>query len=112
MPNSCWNTITITGSKEDIYDFTKSAFKDVPEWALHIHKQGTLGIHFDIWSRWTVDTEWLEEILAKYPSMWIKDIWKVEDGQAGIWIGSKDGIRTFYWDDLGIQEWYEFFEKI
>ena len=83
MPNHCWNKITITGSKEDIYEFTKNECKDVPEWALKIHDKGLRGIYFDIWSPWVADFEWLESLLVKYPSVWVKDLWHAEDGQAG-----------------------------
>ena len=99
MPNHCWNKITITGSKEDIYEFTKNECKDVPEWALKIHDKGLRGIYFDIWSPWVADFECLESLLVKYPSVWVKDLWHAEDGQAGVWIGSNEGISRLEWDE-------------
>ena len=105
MPNDCWNSITVTGSKEDIDNFAKNEFTDVPEWALIIKERGRRGIIFDMWSRWTVNKEWLEGLIIKYPSIWIKNFWSVlEDAAAGIWIGSKAGIKTLEWDEPCIKD--------
>jgi len=95
MPNHCLNTITIGGSKNDISEFIKNELTQSV-----IHTQFANGIYFDIFSAWTVDTEWLEGLLIKYPSLWIKNIWTiVQDRKAGIWIGSKDGIHQLEWDE-------------
>ena len=105
MPNHCWNKITITGSENDIAEFIKNEFKDVPDWALTVHEKRLRGIYFDIWSRWVADFEWLESLLVKYPSVWVKDLWKSEDGESGVWIGSNEGIRRLEWDENPYQDW-------
>jgi len=105
MPNHCWNKITITGSEDDIAEFIKNEFKDVPDWALTVHEKRLRGIYFDIWSRWVADFEWLEGLLVKYPSVWVKDLWKSEDGESGVWIGSNEGIRRLEWDENPYQDW-------
>ena len=106
MPNDCWNRITVTGTKEDIEHFFLEEFKDiVPEYEPEIYRKGAEGIHFKTWSPWKPNFEWLEELLHKYPSIWLKNIWHEEGGLAGIWIASlKDGIKRFEWEDLSIEE--------
>jgi len=104
MPNHCWNTITITGSEEDIAEFINNEL-NVPEWALKIHEKGLRGICFDIWSRWIPDFKWLENLITKYPSVWIKDLWQSEGGDAGIWIGSNEDIRRLEWVEVPYHDW-------
>ncbi len=106
MPNDCWNRITVTGAKEDIDRFFLEEFKEiVPDYAREIYRKGIEGIDFKVWSRWQPDFQWLEGLLHKYPSIWVKNIWHEEGGLAGIWIGSvKAGIKMFEWEDISIDE--------
>ena len=99
--------MTVTGNEEDISRFYVEEFKDAPEWAYEIYVKGVEGIQFRLWSRWQPDFVWLEGLLKKYPSLWVKNIWREEGGMAGVWIGggdSKDGIKRLEWDDMCIEE--------
>lgn len=108
MPNECWNTITVTGVKEEIDLFAETEFKDVPEWALKIVYRGVEGIFFRMWSRWEPDYKWLEGLLTKYPSCWVKNIWSEEGGGEGVWVGCvKEGapeIHRMEWAGMCIEE--------
>ena len=104
MPNDCWNKMTVTGSEEDIDKFVTEEFKGVPEWAHEIQVRGKEGLIFRLWSRWSPNFKWLEEIVNKYPSLWVKKLWEEEGGLAGIWIGTAGEIRQFEWEDMCIEE--------
>lgn len=97
--------MTVAGTKEEIDRFFLEEFKDVPASAHEIYVRGVEGLKFKILSPWNPNFEWLEELLRKYPSIWVKNIWHEEGGLAGIWIGSlKSGIERFDWDDMCIEE--------
>jgi hypothetical protein len=105
MPNDCWNKITVRATKEDMDRFSEEEFKDVPEWAYEIYVKGVEGMQFKLWSRWHPDFDWLESLLKKYPSMWVKNIWHEEGGLAGVWVGSEeDGIKRLEWNDMCSEE--------
>ena len=105
MPNDCWNSITLTGTNEEVERFIAHEFKGVPEWALKIQTKGHEGLQFRLWSRKGPDLLWLEGLLVTYPSLWVKNLWEDEDGMAGVWIGSRSGgIRQFEWEDLCLEE--------
>jgi hypothetical protein len=109
MPNDCWNKITMTGSAEDLNVFFVEEFKNVPEWAYSILVRTERGIQFKIWSAWKPDFNWLETLLLKYPSIWIKNLWSEEGGYAGVWIGSTKGIQRLAWEDLCMEEYNHIF---
>jgi hypothetical protein len=115
MPNDCWNHFTITGNKEDIKRFLEDELKEPPEWALKIHHKGDEGLSFRLWSRWQPDFNWLESLLTKYPSLWVKNVWDEEGGYEGVWIGYlKDGkaeIKHMEWMGMCIEEWAHRFRK-
>jgi len=97
--------MTVTGTKEDIYQFLIEALKDVPDGALQMNVRGVEGLQFRLWSRWHPDFEWLESLLTKYPSIWVKVIWQEEGGLAGVWVGSEEkGIKRLEWEDMCIEE--------
>ena len=106
MPNDCWNDLTITADKGDLYALMAFEFKDVPEWALKIKRRGVEAVVLKLWSRWQPDFKWLEELLVKYPSCWVKDEWSEEGGDAGIWIGSgmTGQIKRLEWHEMSIEE--------
>jgi hypothetical protein len=108
MPNECWNTITLTGVKEEIDLFVMKEFKDVPEWAHKIIHRGEEGILFRIWSRWEPDYKWLEGLLQQYTSFWIKNSWHEEGGGEGVWIGQLvegvPSIKRMEWYGMCIEE--------
>ena len=113
MPNDCWNSMTVTGTREDIDRFFVEEFKDVPEWALKVHVRGVEGLIFRLWSRWSPDFKWLEGLLEKYPSLWVKNSWKEEGGLAGVWVGSKaNEIQRLEWQDMCIEEESHRFREI
>ena len=109
MPNDCWNHITITANKEELEtliqkEFSKYDNKDL----FSISEKGAEGVRIRLWSAWYPQIEWLESLLTNYPSCWVKNEWIVEDGQAGIWIGTaREGekeVRQFIWDDMCWEE--------
>ena len=110
MPNNCWNYITIAADAKELDILMTEEFKDIEnKEQFTLNNRGIEAVSFRIWSAWHPNFEWLESLLVKYPSSWVKDIWMVEDGQAGVWIGSannKEGktIRQFLWDDMSVEE--------
>lgn len=96
MGNDCWNDIIVLGNANDIKNFEKE-FKKVPNDFLKISVNKEHELQFSIWSKNQPDFEWLENLLIKYPSCWIKNLWQEEGGSAGVWIGSKDGIQKLDW---------------
>jgi len=83
-------------------------FKGVPDWAFTIQRRGLEAVVMKVWSSWRPDYDWLESLILKYPTCWIKNEWNEEGGKAGVWIGTtRDGeftIRCFEWDDMSIDE--------
>ena len=114
MPNDCWNHITFTSDPGDLYAFINIEFKDTPEWALSIKKQGSGAVFLRLWSRWLPDFVWLEGLLTKYPSCWIKNEWNEEGGTEGVWVGSmrtgKKQIQRMVWEGMCIEEEYHRFK--
>lgn len=114
MPNDCWNNITFTADPGDLYAFINIEFKDTPEWALSIKKQGSGAVFLRLWSRWLPDFVWLEGLLTKYPSCWIKNEWNEEGGTEGVWVGSmrtgKKQIQRMVWEGMCIEEEYHRFK--
>ena len=106
MPNDCWNSMTIIADKGDLYALMAIEFKDVPEWALQIKRRGVEAVLLNLWSKWHPDFKWLEQLLVKYPSCWVKNDWSEEGGDAGVWIGcAKTGeIKRLDWREFSIEE--------
>ena len=96
-----------TGSEKDVSDFV-SAELDIPERKYTVVGRGLEAIRIKLWLPWKPDFEWMESLLTKYPSCWIKNEWIVEDGEAGTWIGTaRDGekmIKRMMWDDMSLEE--------
>jgi len=113
MPNDCWNTMTVTGSKEEIELFFNEECKNLRDTVFTLYVRGVEGIQFKLWSAWHPDFNWLESLIIKYPSIWVKNIWHEEGGYAGVWIGSVEkGIQRFDWDDMCIEEEYHRFRPV
>ena len=109
MPNDCWNYMTITANNDDLAKLLAEEFVKYENKELFsISQVGKEAVKFRIWSAWHPDFDWLESLLTKYPSCWVKDTWIVEDGQAGVWIGTarkgEKEIRQFLWDDMCLEE--------
>jgi hypothetical protein len=108
MPNDCWNHMTITGNKSDIAKLIASEFLIVPSWCLQFIKKREEGVIFKLWSPWKPDFPWLESLIDKYPSCWVKDEWNEEGGMAGVWVGTaREGVRDIKelsWRDLCLEE--------
>ncbi|NBO71864.1 hypothetical protein EBV26_15520 [bacterium] len=108
MPNDCWNHITITADPGDLFAFMVTELKDVPQWAIKIFRRGAEAVVFKLWSQWAPDFNWLEELLTKYPSCWIKNEWNEEGGREGVWVGSmrsgKKEIKQMEWEGMCIEE--------
>jgi hypothetical protein len=113
MPNDCWNLLTITSydNPSELKKLISTEFEDIYDGRIQykadILRRGERGVILRKWSAWNPDFEWLEELLEKYPSCWIKNEWDEEGGGAGIWVGCvKEGekqIKRMEWDDLCIE---------
>jgi hypothetical protein len=108
MPNDCWNYLTITADKEQITQLLENEFKEHTEDTFRVLKRGVEAVHCKVWSAWHPDFAWLETLLTKYTSCWVKNVWLVEDGEAGVWIGTarkgKVEIRSLDWEEMSIEE--------
>lgn len=108
MPNDCWSHITITASREELAELMNNEFPDTPDWAFRVKHRGLEGVIFDLWSAWYPDFAWLTSLLTKYPTCWVKNEWKEEGGNAGVWIGTKRygivKIERLDWDDMCLEE--------
>ena len=83
MPNDCWNHITMTFKDTDELDqVIENELKANP--SIKILEQGKKGIIIKLTSDWKPDFKWLECLILKYPSSWIKNEWKEEGGTAGV----------------------------
>jgi hypothetical protein len=117
MPNDCWNLITIATHENPNElelliqnEFTHHIDEDgnpVYHRTVELLEKGKGGVILRLWSGWNPDFEWLEGLLDKYPSCWVKNEWSEEGGYAGVWVGCvKEGekiIKRLEWDDLCIE---------
>ena len=108
MPNDCWNFLTITADPGDLFAMLVMEFKDIPVWAIKILKRGAEAISLKLWSPNSPDYNWLEGLLTKYPSCWIKNEWNEEGGSEGVWLGTmrtgKKEIKRMEWQGMSIEE--------
>jgi len=106
MPNDCWNHITLTADAPTLDALMGNEFREIPE--LKILQRGVEGVVLRTWSRWQPDFDWLERLITQYPSCWLKNEWKEEGGNAGVWIGTmRSGtkvIRRMEWEDMCLEE--------
>jgi len=116
MPNDCWNTITITcNSIEELNNFVSNELQNKEKQYnenIVMMKRRENGIKFSQTTAWNPDYVWLESLVSKYPNVWIKNEWYEEGGFAGVWIGSKKGMKFMEWEDLSIDAKYEIFDKL
>ena len=116
MPNDCWNHMTVTADKDVIENFFQEELKNIPDWALNIHKKGVEGLIFRIWSPWIPDFAWLEGLLDKYSGIWLKNEWSEEGGQEGVWIGTnredKKYIQRLEWMGMCLEEEFHRFTPL
>ena len=108
MPNDCWSELTITADEVELNNIFDIEFKQIPEWAISINVRKPKGATIRLWSPWEPNFNRLKQIIQKYKTSWIKNIWKEEGGTAGVWIGTYRGgvehIKELRWDDLSIEE--------
>jgi hypothetical protein len=119
MPKYCWNLITIVSNSnpDELNTLISDEFENIVDgmiqYKCEIIKKGRRGIVLRKWSLWNPNFEWLEGLLDKYPSCWIKNNWYEEGGGAGIWIGyvqhEEKQIKRMEWDDLSAEEKHFFF---
>jgi len=100
--------MTIAASESDLNALMETEFIDVPEWAINIHQRGQRGVILRLWSAWAPNYTWMETLLSRYPSCWIKNEWREEGGLAGVWSGSlvegQRVIRRMDWEDMSLEE--------
>ena len=123
MPNDCSNIITITSHNEELLNnFIQNELNPIEmhntkhHEVIKIYKRGSYGIVFKLWSAWSPDYNWLEDMLNKYQEFWIKNEWHEEGGMAGVWVGFvKDNehiINKLTWSDLSIEEEHHLFSDL
>ena len=128
MPNDCWNNITITVEDEDtlnlLFNTEIKPLIDIEndndndnerKGFITIKTRGKKGLYFTLWSSWYPDFLWLQSLITKYQTCWVKNEWSEEGGTAGVWVGTysedKDNlnIKSLEWDDLSIEGQYYYF---
>ena len=118
MVNDCYNTITITSDNkitmDNLYNkyfkkklLKEGTLKDYEKGRIKLIDKGHSGLLIKLWSPNEPDYNLLNELLENY-NIWLKNIWKEEGGDAGIYIGYKDTnnkkiIKEFRWYDLCIE---------
>jgi hypothetical protein len=135
MPNDCVNRVTIYADEETTAKLVAlgSRFADMlPEPADPIHETwgsdrfheysvydyGKTAIAFRFMSAWAPPLGFFDELLRTYKNIsFVKVDWNVEDGMAGVWVGSRiegeDGYGTekMQWDEGCIEEHAHRFRK-
>ena len=116
MPNSCWNVFTIIGETdviEQIYETELKQLEDIisPEDKpiIHFIKRSDTGIKFELYSKWEPDKEWINNLMSKYPSVFLKNEWSEEGGCAGVIVGGTlhnkvYPIKEMSWVDVPIED--------
>ena len=117
MPNDCFNELIITShdNPAELNTLIKNEFmnNNVYHEYVKVSKKGQRGIYLTLRSAWKPDFIWLESLITKYPSCWIKNEWIEEGGNAGVWVGcmtnNKPVITQLEWDDLCLEAKYHYF---
>jgi hypothetical protein len=122
MPNDCWNNLTITShdDPDELDNLIQNEFKHLDPTGEYVYNEtiepivrGRRGIRVILTTSWSPDFEWLEGLLTKYPSCWIKNEWSEEGGFAGVWVGCINGneqeIKHLEWADICIEGKHEYF---
>lgn len=109
MPNVCSNYFTITsGNTVELQtlvatELTRGEGAEFYERNIVFTKNCPHGIQFRQHTKWRPDYEWMQRIVVKYPTCWVKNEWIEEGGMAGVWVGSlTNGIQSMIWEDLCI----------
>ena len=115
MPNDCWNTLTIEADETEFDTLIQTEFKDIPAEFFKIHQRGVRAVILSVWSAWFPDFEWLERLIVKYPSSWVKNEWIEEGGTAGVWVGKIHNnirqVKSMEWDDMSVEQMACVFKK-
>lgn len=127
MSTDCTNTITIiSGDADDLDEFIQNELQiheddddhadGEYEFVENVVKRGRNGIQFEYITSSAPPLEWLQEVLGRYPSFWIKNEWNEEGGKAGVWlcsVGENDEqiVKSFEWIDLCLEARQFFFSE-
>lgn len=110
MPNDCNNYLTITSTHEtDIENILEEINSEIPN--VVVKQKTKLGVKLYYTTAWVPNIDFIKQLIDKYPLLWLKNDWIVEDGTAGILIGNKDEFKSFDWFDLSIEAEYFHFHK-
>lgn len=108
MPNVCYNDLTITScSENDIIDILQALHQEIPNLDVKLNRK--FGIKVNFITDWKPLFQFTETLINKYPSIWIKNEWIVEDGASGVFVGKKNNIKYMDWDDLSNEDANFFF---
>jgi hypothetical protein len=95
--------VTIVGKKEEFDAYMKNEFLAIQD--TEIQSWGIEGVVFSYNRKFLPEYSTYTDLLAKYPSFFIKLVWTCADGTAGILTGRKEtGIANFKWRDLTSEE--------
>lgn len=112
MPNDCYNNLTITSfdNPTELHTLIQNEFMNddhIYHETIKVSKKGQRGISLTQYTAWNPDFQWLESLITKYPTCWIKNEWIEEGGNAGVWIGfmknNNPVIKHLEWDDLCLE---------
>ena len=107
MSNDCDNFITISSvmNSEQLQTLIASELEIIP--GIRIVKRGAKGVQASFVTAWRPDFDWLVSLVEDYPACWIKNEWVAKGGQAGVWIGSAQGVQCYRWHDMSIDAFHD-----
>lgn len=115
MSTDCWNTYTVIGNPGDVYSLYEEGLQGLRQTnpivmnedidQIRILQRRERGVRFVYKSQWNPNTPWMEHMLERYPSLWMKNEWSDEGGRSGIIIGGvlygrHYPLQEFRWDDV------------
>ena len=112
MPNDCDNYLTVTTNSENVIPEILQEIQH--EFAqVTVRRQHALGLRVKYTTPWEPKIQFLEMLVDKYPSIWIKNDWVSEDGTAGICVGKQNDLKRFDWEELCIEaEHFHFWQEV
>jgi len=94
--------LTVTGTKDEFDSFLIQYFFTRKEFRIRRNDVLSWGVE-GIMCRWVSDTlieaNVFEDIVSKFPSLFVKYTWKSSTGKAGMYVG-RQTLKVIEWQDL------------